>query len=304
MADEDPIPPIEVEPEAEEPRRAARPRDARAPRRGAAARAQVRRPGAAQPRAARSSASTTRSSRRSGAWASSCTTRSASASPPRRSASCTACSSTASSPTRRWPRSSTRCSSGRARSKEALEEGCLSLPGVLVEVERPVHVRVRAQDEHGEPILVEASGLEARVHPARDGPPRRRADPRPHVARPAQAGDAHAARGGAGRAAQRGLSRRRAGQRCGRSTSAPRTSPPPCSSAWRTPRTGRRSSSRAPTRARGPRPEARAAAGGRARRARSGIEVIQPEDAARRPRCSSGSPPPSRRRSSCAPTAC
>jgi peptide deformylase len=43
------------------------------------------------------------------------------------------------------------------------EEGCLSLQGVLVEVERPVHVRVRAQDEHGEPITIEASGLEARV---------------------------------------------------------------------------------------------------------------------------------------------
>ncbi len=47
--------------------------------------------------------------------------------------------------------------------REPLEEGCLSLPGVLVEVERPVHVRVRAQDERGEPIVVEASGLEARV---------------------------------------------------------------------------------------------------------------------------------------------
>jgi peptide deformylase len=30
-------------------------------------------------------------------------------------------------------------------------------------VERPVHVRVRAQDEQGERRLVEASGLEARV---------------------------------------------------------------------------------------------------------------------------------------------
>jgi peptide deformylase len=47
--------------------------------------------------------------------------------------------------------------------KEVMEEGCLSLPAVAVEVERPVHVRVRAQDERGEPILVEASGLEARV---------------------------------------------------------------------------------------------------------------------------------------------
>jgi peptide deformylase len=48
---------------------------------------------------------------------------------------------------------------------EGMEEGCLSLPGVLVNVERPVHVRVRARDERerGEPILVEASGLEARV---------------------------------------------------------------------------------------------------------------------------------------------
>ena len=50
-----------------------------------------------------------------------------------------------------------------SKDKETAEEGCLSLPGVGVEVERPVHVRVRAQDERGEPILVEASGLEARV---------------------------------------------------------------------------------------------------------------------------------------------
>jgi peptide deformylase len=47
--------------------------------------------------------------------------------------------------------------------EEPLEEGCLSLPGVHVDVDRPVHVRVRAQDEHGDPRLIEASGLEARV---------------------------------------------------------------------------------------------------------------------------------------------
>jgi peptide deformylase len=46
---------------------------------------------------------------------------------------------------------------------ELMEEGCLSLPGVGVEVERPVHVRVRASDEHGAPLTIEASGLEARV---------------------------------------------------------------------------------------------------------------------------------------------
>ena len=46
---------------------------------------------------------------------------------------------------------------------ESLEEGCLSLPGVGVEVERPVRVRVRAVDAQGSPLLVEAAGLEARV---------------------------------------------------------------------------------------------------------------------------------------------
>jgi peptide deformylase len=46
---------------------------------------------------------------------------------------------------------------------ESAEEGCLSLQGVLVDVERPLFVRVRAQDEQGAPITIEASGLEARV---------------------------------------------------------------------------------------------------------------------------------------------
>ena len=46
---------------------------------------------------------------------------------------------------------------------EVLDEGCLSIPGITVDVERPVHVRVRAQDEEGGARLVEASGLEARV---------------------------------------------------------------------------------------------------------------------------------------------
>jgi peptide deformylase len=47
--------------------------------------------------------------------------------------------------------------------REGSDEGCLSIPGVTVDVERPVHVRVRAQDEQGDPRSVEASGLEARV---------------------------------------------------------------------------------------------------------------------------------------------
>jgi len=51
----------------------------------------------------------------------------------------------------------------RGKEEEIAEEGCLSLPAVLVEVERPIHVRVRALNEYGEPIVIEAAGLEARV---------------------------------------------------------------------------------------------------------------------------------------------
>jgi peptide deformylase len=47
--------------------------------------------------------------------------------------------------------------------EEVAEEGCLSIPGIHLDIERPVHVRVRAQDEEGDERTVEASGLEARV---------------------------------------------------------------------------------------------------------------------------------------------
>jgi peptide deformylase len=50
-----------------------------------------------------------------------------------------------------------------SKEDEWMEEGCLSLPEVHVEVERPVHVRVVAQDPYGAPQTIEASGLEARV---------------------------------------------------------------------------------------------------------------------------------------------
>jgi peptide deformylase len=46
---------------------------------------------------------------------------------------------------------------------ETSDEGCLSLPGVHVAVERALQVRVRAQDGTGGEIEVEAEGLEARV---------------------------------------------------------------------------------------------------------------------------------------------
>lgn len=47
--------------------------------------------------------------------------------------------------------------------RESAEEGCLSLPGVHVEVERAVALRVRARDEHGEERLLELEGLPARI---------------------------------------------------------------------------------------------------------------------------------------------
>jgi peptide deformylase len=46
---------------------------------------------------------------------------------------------------------------------ESGEEGCLSIPGIRVDVERYVHLRVGGRDERGEPLTIEASGLEARV---------------------------------------------------------------------------------------------------------------------------------------------
>jgi peptide deformylase len=51
----------------------------------------------------------------------------------------------------------------RGGETEIAEEGCLSLPGIHVDVERDIHVRVAAVDETGSPYTIEASGLEARV---------------------------------------------------------------------------------------------------------------------------------------------
>ena len=66
------------------------------------------------------------------------------------------------------------------------EEGCLSLPGVVVDVERPLFVRARGVDAHGEPSLDRGVGTRGPGDPARGGSPRRRPDARPHRARPAK----------------------------------------------------------------------------------------------------------------------
>ena len=46
---------------------------------------------------------------------------------------------------------------------EVLAEGCLSIPGIQVEVERPVAVTITGQDTAGEDLRLEAEGLLARV---------------------------------------------------------------------------------------------------------------------------------------------
>jgi peptide deformylase len=43
------------------------------------------------------------------------------------------------------------------------EEGCLSLPRVTMDVERPLFARFSGRDMEGAPIVIEAAGLEARV---------------------------------------------------------------------------------------------------------------------------------------------
>jgi peptide deformylase len=46
---------------------------------------------------------------------------------------------------------------------EEADEGCLSVPGVTMPVERPVSLRVRGMDEYGESVDFRAEGFEARV---------------------------------------------------------------------------------------------------------------------------------------------
>jgi peptide deformylase len=50
-----------------------------------------------------------------------------------------------------------------SREQAIAEEGCLSLPRVSMEIERPLHATIVGRDVDGEPVRIEASGLEARV---------------------------------------------------------------------------------------------------------------------------------------------
>ena len=186
---------------------------------------------------------------------------------------------------------------------EAAEEGCLSLPGIHVEVERPARVRVRARDTGGAELLVEAEGLEARViqheidhldgvlildrisrEARRDAmralrEARVHAGPTPHT--PAPAASACAA--------------------CAPSISAPPSSPPPCSSASPAVRIARRSCFTRPDRPSG---RGRKLTAPPVATAHSAWTAARAARADRRPRgardaIASGA---ERRRSSCAPS--
>jgi len=51
----------------------------------------------------------------------------------------------------------------RSDESDVDDEGCLSMQGVVVAVERPLRVRIEASDEDGNPVSLELEGLRARV---------------------------------------------------------------------------------------------------------------------------------------------
>jgi peptide deformylase len=53
--------------------------------------------------------------------------------------------------------------SDRSQTTETATEGCLSIPGIQVDVERPIAVTISGQDVSGKPLRIEASDLLARV---------------------------------------------------------------------------------------------------------------------------------------------
>jgi peptide deformylase len=51
----------------------------------------------------------------------------------------------------------------KSETTETATEGCLSIPGIQVDVERPTAVTIAGQDVSGKPLQIEASDLLARV---------------------------------------------------------------------------------------------------------------------------------------------
>lgn len=51
----------------------------------------------------------------------------------------------------------------RSRATDTAPEGCLSIPGLTYEVERPAEVTIEGLDENGQPLVIEADEMLARV---------------------------------------------------------------------------------------------------------------------------------------------
>lgn len=51
----------------------------------------------------------------------------------------------------------------RSSEKDIVEEGCLSIPDQLVNVKRPVYIRIRSLDIEGDIIECDLEGLDARI---------------------------------------------------------------------------------------------------------------------------------------------
>lgn len=47
--------------------------------------------------------------------------------------------------------------------KEEMEEGCLSVPGIYISIKRPKKIKIKALNENGQEISLEAAGLLARA---------------------------------------------------------------------------------------------------------------------------------------------
>ena len=168
------------------------PRPGRA-RRRAAARAQARRPGTAQPRAR--GRQLRRRAARAGAAHGPADARRARHRARRDTGRPDepACSSTGSMPTARSPRSSIRGSSGQATSTRRWRRAASACPACWSRsTARSTSASARRTSAARHPGR--GDWPRGARDPARDGPPGRRADPRPHVPGPAQGSHAHAAR--------------------------------------------------------------------------------------------------------------
>jgi len=51
-----------------------------------------------------------------------------------------------------------------SKEEESMEEGCLSLPDIRLQVKRPTKIVIRGLNEKGEPVEFEKDGLMARVY--------------------------------------------------------------------------------------------------------------------------------------------